>query len=149
MIKQEFINCLLETLSTSLKEMESHQEDLSASLSKESRSTAGDKHDTSRAMIHLEQEKIQFQIGNIRKQYAQLEQFLHCSNSTKAQMGSLIELENSTYFLLGIGLGKMKTPSGELLCTAADTPVGKQLLGKKAGNEIFFAGKKCKILRVN
>lgn len=108
MNKTKCVQELIKLMTLTLQELEQHQADLQSALYAESRSTAGDKHDTSRAMIHLEQEKIQFQIGNIQKQISVLQQFEKQPASESTQSGSMLILDSGQVFLIGIGLGRKK-----------------------------------------
>jgi transcription elongation GreA/GreB family factor len=148
MNKTKCVQELIKLMTLTLQELEQHQADLQSALYAESRSTAGDKHDTSRAMIHLEQEKIQFQIGNIQKQISVLQQFEKQPASESTQSGSMLILDSGQVFLIGIGLGRKKIKYGEIFCVSLDTPVGQQFLGKRLGDEVVFAGRSATLVQL-
>lgn len=148
MNKKQCIEELVKIMTDELQELKQHQSDLQSALQAESRSTAGDKHDTSRAMIHLEQEKIQFQLGNIQKQIVALQQFEKQPASENAQSGSFLVLDSGQVILFGIGLGRKKIKYGEVYCVALDTPVGQQVLGKSIGDVLTFAGRQATIVKL-
>ena len=54
-------------------------DDLNSAITDDSKSTAGDKHETGRAMVHLEQEKLSKQL--IQNKY--LQQHIHCINNVQ------------------------------------------------------------------
>jgi hypothetical protein len=72
-------------------------------LNSASKSSAGDKHETGRAMVHLEQEKMGKQVLSAQKDLKTLH-MMRKHESKKITIGSLI-VTDSSLFLLGIGLG--------------------------------------------
>src|ERR1700744_272410 len=95
-----------ETLLHKIDALRQQQEDLKDSLRDETKSTAGDKYETSRAMLHIEQENIAAQLSVLLQQRAVLDninatQYLH---STNIKCGSLVKTNNGFVFV-GIALG--------------------------------------------
>jgi len=144
-VKKEIISTLETILLERLAELERYAIDLKSSLESESKSTAGDKHDTSRAMVHLEQEKIQHQFHDLSLQLNQLHQISEYKTRGTIAFGSLVITETDI-FLLGIGLGKQLIEGKVVYCVGTESPIGKILLGKKVGDEILFNGEIQKIV---
>ena len=138
-LKEAIINQLITQLDDKLNQLNEHSKDLNDALNSETKSTAGDKHDTSRAMIHLEQEKIQHQFSALQQQRYQLLSYTNTSPSGKIVAGSLIQTTDNL-FLVGIGLGKQLLNDRIVYCVGGETPLAHQLLGKKVGDEFFFNG---------
>ncbi len=108
-------------------------------IAKESRdadtkSSAGDKYETGREMMQKEMDK---NLALIHQYKHQLEQ-LH-SNSIQ-----LIKSTQGT-FLICIGLGRITFEGNEYFVISWDSPVGKQLKGKKVGESYEINGKLFKI----
>ena len=143
---------MLETILSNLTLQRSHilayQLDLKDALHGEQKSTAGDKHDTSRAMIHLEQENLQHQYNELQLQIQHVVNLKSQVPSTKkALFGTLIRTENEL-FLLGLGLGKQVVDNKIIYCVGMETPIGKQLINKAIGDTIFFNGKQETLLEI-
>lgn len=123
-------------------------DDIRNETNKEAKSSAGDKHETARAMAQLEQEKIGNQLMELNK----LDEITHRiqENETHAQiqLGSVVETSNGTYFI-AVGIGTLHIGNETVFCLAPHSPIGKLLLGKKAGNQITFNENVTTIIRVN
>ena len=143
--KKEIATKLSIQLKSKLDELENYAADLKHSLTSESKSTAGDKHDTGRAMIHLEQEKIQHQFHDLNLQLKQLHQVSTSKAGPMIGFGTLILTEKDV-FLLGIGLGKQVVDGQMIYCVGTESPIGKLLLGKQQGDSILFNGSIQKII---
>lgn len=139
-LKSTIINTLIEQIDEKLSYLNNHSKDLNDALTSETKSTAGDKHDTSRAMIHLEQEKIQHQFSKIQQQRYQLLNFKEITSTEIIGLGNIILTPQNT-FLLGVGLGKQVLNGKVVFCIGAETPLAAQLLGKKVKDEFYFNGK--------
>ena len=122
-------------------------EDNREGLISNSKSTAGDKHETSRAMAHLEQEKLGAQYSEALK----LKELIHRIDPSKVNttvvLGSLAETSIG-WLYLSIGLGQIDISDEKIFCLTPIAPLGKALLGKKAGDEIDWQGKKIQVLSV-
>lgn len=137
--KDEIISELKNQLNNRFDALERYALDLKESLSSELKSTAGDKHDTSRAMIHLEQEKIQHKFSEIQLQLNQLKRIREVGNKETIGFGSLISTSNEL-FLIGIGLGKQIINGRIIYCVGMESPIGKLLQGKCLNEHFIFNG---------
>jgi transcription elongation GreA/GreB family factor len=117
------------------------------SLQSETKSSAGDKHETGRAMLQLEMEKASQQLASID----QMKAILHKINpeiiSKNVQLGSVVITSLANYFLT-IGMGKIEIDKKEYYAVSPSSPIGKKLLGSKAGDILLFNEKKFEILEV-
>jgi transcription elongation GreA/GreB family factor len=142
---------ILQFLTISLKEkqgvLQSDALDLQNSLENEAKSSAGDKHNTSRAMIHIEQEKLGEQIYLVQQQINRLQQISKSEPSEKIGFGSLVRTEKN-YFLLGISLGKITFENKIVFCISMESPIGQLLLNKCKGDTIIFMQKEVDIEEV-
>ena len=104
----------------------------------ESKSTAGDKHETGRAMIHLEQEKLHQQLAEAKLMVAELQVVGPDSNSTIG-LGSLVKT-NRGIFYLAASLGKVQLEETDYFVVSVKAPIAKQFLGKEAGDSANMNG---------
>ena len=143
-IKEQLYNQCKALLKKKRVQIEDRISLLQTSLTSESKSTAGDKHETGRAMIQLEREKL----GNQLKQLEQQEGVLHKIQTTNIKelvaLGSYVETDTMSYYL-SISLGKLKVEGKEVYAISSQSPIGNLLLGKKEGESITFNGKISKV----
>lgn len=112
--------------------------DINESLQTETKSTAGDKHETGRAMLHLDREKAGKQLAAIKEQLELLRRVKIDTVYTQVALGSLVLTSKNNYFI-AISLGAVKLEETYYII-AANTPIGKLLLGKKVGEQFTFNG---------
>lgn len=119
-----------------------------AEMVSESKSTAGDKHETGRAMAQLEQEKLGRQVLSARELQQAIAQIDANEEHDKIQFGSLIKASNGLFFF-SVGIGKLIVEGESIFCLTMTSPLGNFLKGKKAGESIQFNGKTISILEVS
>jgi transcription elongation GreA/GreB family factor len=137
----------LEILSEKLSEIRAALADLKESVENEDKSTAGDKHDTARAMIHLEQEKLAKQLNSIEEELNNAKRILSNSAFSTVQFGSLVETDLRQY-LIGPALGVVKTENASFVAMSPAAPLAQQMLGKRVGDLVEFNGSSQSILTV-
>ncbi|TYA52152.1 GreA/GreB family elongation factor [Formosa maritima] len=122
-------------------------EEIQDSLVSETKSSAGDKHETGRAMLQLEREKAGNQLAEIQKTQESLSK-IDISKSTKIVcLGSVVITSEANYFI-AISAGEIKINDEIFFAISPNTPIGKLLVGKKAGNFVSFREQKFKIVEV-
>ncbi|WP_075340518.1 GreA/GreB family elongation factor [Tenacibaculum agarivorans] len=113
-------------------------------LLSETKSSAGDKHETGRAMLQLEMEKAGQQIQNVEKMSETLHKMDISKPSDFARIGSIIYTEKANYFL-AISIGQIVVDQTSYFVISSASPIGKLLLGKRKGDRINFNGNSIKI----
>ncbi|QTD36430.1 3-oxoacyl-ACP synthase [Polaribacter batillariae] len=116
-------------------------------LQSETKSSAGDKHETGRAMLQLEMEKASMQLAGISQMKETLNRIDVSKQSKKAHLGSIIFTDKANYFL-SISAGQLVIAGNIYFAISIASPIGKLLLGKQENNEVIFNGKTVKIKRV-
>ena len=107
--------------------------DLKESGANETKSTAGDKHETALAMLQIEQANTRGQMQEVLLQKAALEKI---DSTVSAQMivnGSLIKT-NRGYFFMSTALGKAMVENITVMALSPQSPLGQKLMGLKAGD---------------
>jgi transcription elongation GreA/GreB family factor len=105
-------------------------------LSSETKSSAGDKHETGRAMLQLEMEKAGQQLTSINQMRMVLAR-INLAISTSIKLGSLIRMNHANYFL-AISAGEIKIDGVIYYAISPSSPIGKLLLGKQVNETINF-----------
>ena len=131
------VNTRLQTIQTIIS---SHQK----ALSSETKSSAGDKHETGRAMLQLEMEKAGQQLAAVQQMQQTLAKINSSKPSTKIALGSVIKT-SSAYYFLSISAGKLKDKETEYFAISPSSPIGKLLVGKKAEDTFTWNGKEITI----
>lgn len=110
----------------------------------ETKSSAGDKHETGRALAQLEQENLSLQLVKQKELEYQFQKLNPKSAFLKAQAGSLVDL-NSFWVLLGISLGNINVEGETVFAVSLKSPMGQQLIGKSVGEGFSLNGQEFKI----
>ena len=118
---------------------------VSNDLNSETKSSVGDKHETSRAMLHIEHERHSKLLSEALKTKKQLLLIESLDSSESISQGSVIRT-NSENFFLSVSIGKLFVQNELYYAISAASPLGKLLYGKKEGDSISFNGKKITIL---
>jgi len=116
-------------------------------LSSETKSSAGDKHETGRAMLHLEREKLSEQLVSINQMNSILAKISTNSSRGVIHLGSLVYTSKGNYYI-SISAGRYVMPEAQVFCISAKTPMGKLLLGKAEGDVFTFNTESITILAV-
>ncbi|MFC2110156.1 3-oxoacyl-ACP synthase [Bacteroidota bacterium] len=130
---KEFIEKKLQTIENAIK---SNQEDLNS----ETKSSAGDKHETGRAMLQLEMEKSGQQLKEVQEMKLLLERVNMEENSEVIRLGSVVKTNFANYFI-AISSGKISFEGEDYYAISPSAPIGKQLLGKKNKEKFMFQGR--------
>ncbi len=117
-------------------------------LQSETKSSAGDKHETGRAMLQLEMEKAGQQLQGVLQMKETLAKIDIAKNSTIAHVGSLVKTTQATYFL-SISAGQLVVANEQYFAVSVSSPIGKLLLGKNENDSFVFSGKQITITCVN
>ncbi len=107
------------------------------SLNSETKSSAGDKHETGRAMLQLEREKAGNQLLAIEQQQKVLKRISVQNSTDVIRLGSVVETDKKKFYL-AISVGQLVVENQTYYGVAAASPIGKLLIGKRVGDEITF-----------
>ena len=137
---QEFVSSKLNTIE---KTIQSNKNDLSS----ETKSSAGDKHETGRAMLQLEMEKAGQQLVVANEMQLQLDRIDLAVGSNLVRLGSVVITSQMNYFIAVSG-GQIKVGNKTFFAISSSSPIGMLLIGKKKGETILFREQKIKITDV-
>lgn len=110
----------------------------------ETKSSAGDKHETGRAMAQLETEKLTSQLAKLLTQQNTLNKINVDKTHKIVGLGSLVKTNNGLFFL-SIPLGKLKFDNYYCYTLSSTSPIAKLLISKKVGDSFSFNGINYKI----
>lgn len=137
------LNFIDERLHTIQKLLDEHQE----ALLSETKSSAGDKHETGRAMLQLQREKSGNQLVENLKTKAALLHINPQKSSNVVCLGSIVITDQANYFI-AISVGALLHEKKDYFAISPHTPIGQLLLSKKSGDMIKFRDQEFKIIEV-
>jgi transcription elongation GreA/GreB family factor len=117
------------------------------SANEETKSSVGDKYETTRAMMQLEIEKNSIQLNESIKLKQALEKINIDSRAEAVQSGSLV-ITDTAIFFVAISAGKISLDKKDYLVISPSSPIGSKLIGLKAGDSFDFNGKKQRVLEI-
>lgn len=103
-----------------------------SSLNDDQKSSAGDKHETSRAMAQLEQEKnasALHEANELKNTLLRIDEF---SANEIAGTGSLVITDKGNFYI-SIAAGKLNIEDKIFFAVSPASPIGKAILGKRIG----------------
>lgn len=114
-------------------------QELIASTQNETKSSAGDKYETGRAMLQIEQDNVRKQLKDALEQKAvfdKIDTSLHGLHITK---GSLVKTDKG-YFFVSIALGKITVEGVTVIALSPQSPFGARLVGLTATHCVTMNG---------
>ena len=142
--KQKIFKHYSSQLQGKIDELQSKMDELAESLKNETKSTAGDKHETSRAFVHIEQAQTGSQLTELLEQKASLTAISIDTISEKVIKGSLVKTDNA-YFFISIAQGKIIVDGKTVFALSPVSPLGKKMMGASVGDELEMNGKIYKV----
>lgn len=144
---QLFQECL-RLVNARITRLEDEMKTLKDSAASDTKSSMGDKYETSTEMMNLEKGKIAVQLGEASRMKQTLNSLDLDKVYIEGQLGTLVVTENASYFL-ATSIGKVGVEGSDFFVISPISPIGQQLLGKQVGDYINFGGKKASIIKVD
>lgn len=146
-IKQQLLNACVEFIQKRLQNIQNTISEIQEALLSETKSSAGDKHETGRAMLQLEREKAGNQLAEIIKIKETLSKIDIEKQSKTISLGSLVYTTKSNYFI-AISAGELKIDNDIFYAISASTPIGQLLISKTVGDTVSFREQTFKIEKI-
>ena len=127
--------------------LQSSIKDLEHDLGNETKSSAGDKYETSREMINTEINKLQNQLQSFKKLKEVLAVIENRKASTTVQLGSIVKTSAANYFI-SIPVGEIMVEEEKFYAIGLNSPIGKLLFGKQEGEKFIFQQKEFSIKKI-
>lgn len=134
-LKQNIYSKCLQILNQKIEELNSALANATESANNETKSSAGDKHETARAMMQLEQEKLSHQLNELQDQKSELEKINITKPSAQIAKGTLIQSDKG-YLFLSIGLGKIIVDENIVFAISPQSPLGIKLISKRENDVV-------------
>lgn len=99
----------------------------------DAKSSAGDKHETARAMLQAEQQKLSLQLTELQNQNAALQKINLNAKPSVIVHGTLINTDKG-YLYLAVAIGKISVGDQSIIVLSPASPLGKVLTGLSVGS---------------
>ncbi len=136
-MKEKIHIACLNLIQQKIDELRSALDSAQEAGNNETKSSAGDKHETGRAMMQLEQEKLSKQLNEVLDQRSDLEKIDLNVRSETIRKGSLVKT-NKGYFYMSVGLGKINIGTELVYAVSPQSPFGLKLGDLKVNDKILM-----------
>lgn len=113
----------------------------------ESKSSAGDKHETGKSHLQLTQENNSKHLANLQQQKRVIKLLEGHESDGTVQLGSIVNTPKGIYYL-AIGIGQVKIDNTTVFVVSPASPVGKAMMNKKVGEIATFNTLKLEIKEI-
>jgi hypothetical protein len=145
--REKLLSLCRDVVESQLRTAEEMMRMAQESANEETKSSAGDKYETGRAMAQLEIEKGRSQWEEARKLKAALEQLREPAKAEVASRGSLVFTDQGNYFL-SIPAGKLEVDGVTWFAISPASPLGSALMGARTGATVAFQNKQIRVMAV-
>tara|TARA_B100000809_G_scaffold254560_1_gene291903 strand:- start:1046 stop:1498 length:453 start_codon:yes stop_codon:yes gene_type:complete len=139
-IKKNLHSKCYEIASKKVNELSSIIQEAQDAANNETKSSAGDKHETGRAMAQLETEKLTKQLSEAFKLEQTLSQINPELKHQQVGLGSLVNTDNGIFYIAA-SLGKLELENKLYFVISGVSPIGQLLIGLKKNDSFSFNGK--------
>ncbi len=143
-LKEKLLATCLQLIQNQLSSITASIKEAQDAANEDTKSSAGDKYETTRAMMQIEIENLSKRLATAQQQQQILQQIVFQPHYTLATTGAVVETSQGFYFL-AIGLGKLTIDSTDFFVVSPQSPIGAKLYQAKVNDEVLFNGKKMTI----
>ncbi|MBU2937976.1 3-oxoacyl-ACP synthase [Lacinutrix sp. C3R15] len=136
-IKQKLYDACFQFIENRLITVQKTINEIQESLTSETKSSAGDKHETGRAMLQLEREKAGNQLAEIMKVKEAFSKIDISKTNKTVGLGSVVYTSQNNYFI-AISAGQLAIDKDIFYAISPNTPIGKLLVGKTIKETFLF-----------
>ena len=147
MFKDKVLNEITVSLRDKILSIENELNILSEEKNNITKSSAGDKFETSRSTMQIEYDKLNNQLIQKNNQLKKIELLDTKKKYKSVNYGSLV-ITNTNNYLISIGLGQYIIDDHSVYAISLSSPIGKILLDKKKGDSFIFNNNTEKIIDI-
>ena len=139
--RQDVLSALEATMSSDVDSARQQFYNLKGSLEGESKSTAGDKHETGRAMVQLEMEQAANRLSRLEGMMRDWSRLQPELGRKDVRPGALVDTSMGC-FVIGVAWGAFNLREGAAWrAIGSDAPIALAMSGMEAGSVIDFRGR--------
>lgn len=144
MNKNKLKEACLKLLEEKIQMLQTAIDEAQSASNQETKSTAGDKHDTAKAHAQNETERLGNQMAQMQQMFESCKR-LSTEVHSKIQVGSFVQTNRGNFYI-SVALGKMNLEGLDFFAISLQAPLGQLLFGKVAGDEfVMMNGQACEI----
>ena len=143
-IKQQLHALCLAYVTSRMEAAEHAFKDAEQAQNDDTKSSAGDKYETGRAMMQQEKDRNTIQLNEANKLMVALNSISTKGSSDVIETGSLV-LTDGGKFYIAISAGTLMVDDESYFAVSAAAPICIQMMGKKAGDTFAVNGKRYEI----
>jgi hypothetical protein len=147
-LKEKLFKYCQEYLFGKESELSRYLDNAQESLEGEQKSSAGDKHETSRAMVQIEIDKYGKQLAQTKKFGQVLNLMKPVLETASITVGSLVTTNNGIFYV-GIPIGPKEIEGETIFFISMASPIGQLMQGLKTNDTFEMNGKQFTVLAVN
>ncbi len=143
-MKSLLLEHLKKQLETRMQAAYAAMQSAQSSANEETKSSAGDKYETARAMAQIERDRHAQLYDQIRQERAVLDRIDPDFPFQRVGLGALVKTTVG-YFFVSVSVGVVEIEKTKIIAVSPQSPLGASLMGKQIGDSFMFQQKKCVI----
>jgi transcription elongation GreA/GreB family factor len=147
MFKKKLIKIISNSLIEKIKILEKELKQINYEKNNQTKSSAGDKYETSRSSMQIEYDKLNSNLQNLKINLNKINLIDSYKKYKKVSYGALVKTKSS-YYLISVGLGKFIIEGKNVFIISLSSPVGKNLFDKKKDELISINNIDGKIIEI-
>ncbi len=145
--KKKVYRVCLANLHGRLDDLKEELKKMSDASGEETKSSMGDKYETSREMMQQERNKIGGQIEILSRELVLLQRLNMDNKLEKVSPGSLIETNKACFFICA-PIGALKVDDLTVFVLSEKAPIARLMLSKEKGDHFEFNGRMHEIISI-
>ncbi|HEX6891985.1 MAG TPA: 3-oxoacyl-ACP synthase [Chryseolinea sp.] len=146
-LKERLLNLCIQHVDEKIHAATEAMRNAQEAANEESKSSAGDKYETGRAMMQIERDKAATQLDEALKLKRTLSLIGASSSQHIIALGCIVKTKTFNAFI-GVGPGKLSVDGVEYFIVTPMSPLGKTLSGLEAGADFTFNNKPNIVLEI-
>lgn len=146
-VKRQLLSDCLLRLEQRRKEIMDELDQIAIAIANETKSSAGDKHETSRALMQNQREQIGQRLKETETMIGAVQQIDIQSVNTGVRMGSMVTT-NKGIFWISVAYGRFDTGDITYYFISPQSPLAIAMTGKKGGDQFSFNNQEYRIVYV-
>lgn len=142
--KQALLIKMQSMLEAKIEGLQASYDSAKSSRDNDTKSSAGDKFETGRAMMQQEMDKAEQQIALNQRMLVDLSRISPTVAPAKVDFGALVTTDKMSYFI-SVPLAKVETEQGIAFAVSLASPIGQALYEATVGDKIEFNGQQIEI----
>lgn len=121
--------------------------DAQAASNNDTKSSMGDKYETTREMMQIEINKLQMQLKDAQQMLLAFKTIDAGKKLELVELGACVETDRAIFYLAA-AVGKVQHGGQSIMVVSPVSPIGRVMLGKRAGDAFEMQGTKYHVLAV-